>query len=177
MPTREGLEVTLEDLWSLATVRRPDGYTSWPDPYTMAPTLEDCELLHSLVRVTKPERVLELGTGMGVSARFLSDALLDNGAGHLTTVESDKQFWEAIDETLTPKAGNVSLFEKAPTNADFNLVFIDSGWQQRKHDIRHWLSVKGPLLVVHDANRDYAGLQSHGVFLPGSDGLWIGRAR
>lgn len=171
--------MTLEDLWSLATVRRPDGYTSWPDPYTMAPTLEDCELLHSLVRVTKPQRVLELGTGMGVSARFISDALLDNGSGYLVTIEPNHDFWPSIEETLNPKPGNVGVADKAPSTSSgkYDLVFIDSGWEHRKQDIRHWLSVKGPLLVVHDANRDYAGLQGHGVFLPGSDGLWIGRAR
>lgn len=169
--------MTLEDLWSLATVKRPDGYTSWPDPYTMAPTLEDCELLHSLVRVTKPQRVLELGTGMGVSARFIADALQDNGSGHLWSIEPREQLREEAATLLADLP--VTLGE--PTLADIpDLVFIDSGWEYRKQDIRNWVGAvtrDAPLVVVHDANRDYAGLQGHGVFLPGSDGLWIGRAR
>ena len=44
--------------------------------------------LFRLVRELKPERVLELGANLGVSAAYIQSAMLLNGnSGHLTTIE------------------------------------------------------------------------------------------
>lgn len=171
--------MTLHELWSLATVKVGD-YTTWPAPYgAMCVTLEDAEFLHSLVRVTKPERVLELGTGYGISARFIAEALANNGHdGILVTVEPDVVLAAnagkllRMNGVLTVQPEDVPAFEP-------NIVFVDSGYDRRPADIREWLTngYQG-LVVVHDANRQYPELDlGVGVFLPGSDGLWIGRAK
>jgi predicted O-methyltransferase YrrM len=44
-------------------------------------------LLFKLVREAQPQRCLELGTNLGISALYLSGALDLNGAGSLTTLE------------------------------------------------------------------------------------------
>jgi hypothetical protein len=43
--------------------------------------------LYSLLRMQKPERVVELGTGLGVSALWMALAIKQNGKGHIWTVD------------------------------------------------------------------------------------------
>lgn len=45
------------------------------------------EVLFRLVRLLKPQRLLELGACLGVSAGYLASALVLNGSGSLVTVE------------------------------------------------------------------------------------------
>jgi predicted O-methyltransferase YrrM len=51
--------------------------------------------LYSLVKMLKPQRVLELGTGMGVSAFLIAQALKENGKGRLHTVD-DASEWPEV---------------------------------------------------------------------------------
>lgn len=44
--------------------------------------------LYMLVRALRPEKVLELGTNMGVSSAFIASALLRNGKGSIHTLEA-----------------------------------------------------------------------------------------
>lgn len=167
----------LDELRSLATSTR-NGFACWPAPYQMSPTLEDCEMLYALVRVTKPAGVLELGSGRGVSGRFIAEALRANGSGLLETVEPDDDYAEEATDLLRDVPAFVFESEELLLTESFDLVFIDSDYTRRAGDIDHWLGNEHEgLVVVHDANRKYLGLaQGRGVFLPGSDGLWIGRA-
>lgn len=170
--------MTLDELRALATNTR-NGFQCWPAPYQMSPTLEDCEFLYALVRVTKPESVFEYGTGRGVSARFISESIRANGFGMLQTFEPNREYWDdakslLINMPVTMSEGISVIFNEP------DLVFIDSDYTRRTNDIESFLgrgsAYKG-LVVVHDANRRYEGLgQGRGVFLPGSDGLWIGTA-
>lgn len=146
----------------------------------MAPTLEDCEFLHALVRVTKPVRVLELGSGRGVSGRFITEALVANGVGGLLTLEPVQEHADAARELLAGLPCEVTEWpSEIRDRAEPDMVFIDSGWETREWDIEWWLTDTRALVVVHDANRDYVGIRDFGVgvLLPGSDGLWIGRAK
>ncbi len=166
--------MTLDDLRATASPGR-GGYMVFDGVHNaMAVTLEDAEFLYALVRLTKPSRVLELGTGYGISARFIGEALAANGVGHLVTVEPDLKI---RDEAATLLVGfPVTMMASDPSNAlDWDLVFIDSGYQTREADIERWLTngYRG-LIVVHDANRDY-DLHGLGVLIEGVDGLWIGR--
>lgn len=56
------------------------------------------EFIHALIMTAKPKRVLELGTWRGASAIYIADALKQNGAGHVTTVE------RSISQVLTARA-------------------------------------------------------------------------
>jgi predicted O-methyltransferase YrrM len=53
----------------------------------MAVELEIGELLFSIVRAVKPETVIETGTHKGFSTLMIAQALEQNGAGHLYTVD------------------------------------------------------------------------------------------
>lgn len=174
--------MTLDELRALATNTR-NGFACWPAPYQMSVTLEDAEFLYALVRVTKPLDVLELGTGMGVAARFIAEALKVNGNAKLATVEPRDDLREAAQGLLANLPVGVFESEELVWPERFELVFIDSGPADRAGDIDEWLGAEyqsadyRPLVLVHDANREYEGLkQGVGVFLPGSDGLWLGRA-
>lgn len=170
--------MTLTELRNQATVPVAGGYLTWPAPYThTCVTLEDADFLYALVRVTKPRLVIESGTGLGIAARFIGEALRDNDrGGELISYESDD--WIAAQARLfldglpvTVKAANG--FEDVPRTPD--MVFIDSHAGRRRQDITYWLNhAFTGLVIVHDAMREYDELDGDGVVLPGSDGLWIG---
>lgn len=170
--------MTLDELRALAKIGR-GGYHVFGGEYAqMAVTLEDAEFLYALVGVTKPAWVLEFGTGLGVSARFISDALIANGMGHLETHEPAQ--WLAVRAEAFLLGWPATVNARHPSTlgrAHPDLVFIDSGYDRREADIAEWLGngYQG-LLCVHDAGRDYAALrEARGVYLPGVDGLWLGR--
>lgn len=169
--------MTLAELRAQATDRL-DGWHRWPDPHTNAAvTLEEADLLHALVRATRPALVLELGTGMGISGTFIADALLEHG-GALVTVEP---LAGMRAEARAALAGypNVSVVEPETELAAIpNMVFIDSGQAHREAHIAYWLGLMAPaLIVVHDAFRDYPALKAaQGVVVPTAGGIWIGHA-
>jgi predicted O-methyltransferase YrrM len=167
--------MNLDELRALATYER-DGYHVFQNPYAqMAVTLEDAEWLYALVRLVRPVLVLELGTGLGVSARFIAEAMDASGFGRLATIESESQWRAQAADGLLRDQHHV-IFDYLRTDPPPDLVFIDSGYDRRADDIREWTSngYQG-LLCVHDAKRDY-DLPSTGVYLPGLDGMWLGRA-
>jgi predicted O-methyltransferase YrrM len=51
------------------------------------------KLLYEHIRKYRPESLLELGTARGGSAVFMASALDENGAGHLTSVDSTRWQW------------------------------------------------------------------------------------
>ena len=169
--------MTLSELRASANPR-PGGWHLFPPPYQqMAPTLEECELLYALIRATRPARVLELGTGMGVTGCFIAEALRENGdGGTLLTIEPKRQFWPDAQELLLGLPASISATTDG-LDLEPDLVFVDSGYEYRAADIREWLSngYGGPVLV-HDAERRYPELERGcGVFLASTSGLWIGR--
>ena len=49
---------------------------------------QTAEFISMLIKIHKPQRVLEIGTSNGYSALWIADALKDVGnGGHLTTIE------------------------------------------------------------------------------------------
>src|SRR5215831_1499668 len=54
-------------------------------------------VLYEHIRQNRPQHVLELGIGHGVSSCYMAAALHENGEGHLTCVD-------LIDATFTPSA-------------------------------------------------------------------------
>jgi len=45
------------------------------------------DLLYTLVRAIRPERIIEFGTSFGISTIYLAAAVADNGTGHVVTTE------------------------------------------------------------------------------------------
>jgi predicted O-methyltransferase YrrM len=72
-------------------------------PFT---TREQGRVLYDHVRATGARDVLELGTGHGVSACYIAAALHENGAGHVTTVDScHTSFADPTVEELVARVG------------------------------------------------------------------------
>ena len=118
-------------LKQLATDDR-DGHPCWPGEFgSMAVTLGEAEFLYALVRAMRPERVLELGTGYGVSARFIAEALRDNGSGVLWTFEADTEYRGRAHKLLADVPVASVQFSRPQNHDRVDLVYIDSGYGYR----------------------------------------------
>jgi predicted O-methyltransferase YrrM len=68
-------------------------------------TPEQGRRIYEHVRNTRPQKLLELGTGHGVSAAYIAAGLADNGAGHLTTVDFEDSRPDPAPDTVLALAG------------------------------------------------------------------------
>lgn len=146
----------------------------------MAIEFETGELLYALVRAAKPSLVIESGTGNGYATEFMAVALIENGKnGRLVTFETDGGFRERTAkklEHLPFVEFREGTGEGTDLHADF--VFVDCAGALRLPVIEFWLTHPDrPLTVIHDARRNYPFHLGDGVFIPGHDGVWIGRAK
>ena len=127
--------------------------------------------LHSLVRLTKPEVIVEIGTHRGVSALWMARALKENLKGHLYTIDIYLQTSMAEAQDLIKSAGlsDFVTFIKAPSvpdgvnyckknNLKIDILFIDGN-----HNIEpcaadlmgFWQYVKQEgLVILHDTKLD-----------------------
>lgn len=91
--------------------------------------------LFSLARTVQARRMLELGTGAGLSAAYLRAALHLNGGERLVTIEGDPRLCTLARETLaSPGSGSCLVVEGQfadslplvlKADAPFDFVFID----------------------------------------------------
>ena len=171
--------MTLDELCATATLK-DGGYHRFPAPYhQMSVTLEEAQLLYALVRATRPRNVLELGTGLGLSAFFIASALQVNGdEGYVLTLEPEGNLAHQAKKLLQGLPATV--IKPSPVKAEFpDLVYIDSAQSRRATDMKTWLTngYSGPILV-NDAERQYPELEAGaGVYLPTANGMWLGRAK
>ena len=70
-------------------------------------------LLYCLVRRERPINILELGTGLGVSAFWMAQALKENGGGQIWTID-DGSHWQNVTELRRAVA---PLMDLAPFDA------------------------------------------------------------
>ncbi len=172
--------MTLDELCATATLK-DGGYHRFPAPYhQMSVTLEEANLLYALVRATRPRNVLELGTGLGLSAFFIASALKANGdEGYVLTLEPEGDLAHQAKKLL--KGLPATVIKPSHVRADFaDLIYIDSAASRRDKDIFEWLTngYRG-LVLVHDAERDYLEIAEcgAGVYLPTANGMWLGRSK
>ncbi len=171
--------MTLQELRALA-VLNDNGYHRFPAPYhQMSVTLEEANLLYALVRATRPRNVLELGTGLGLSAFFIASALKANGdEGYVLTLEPEAELAEQATDLL--RGLPATVIKPSPVRAEFaDLVYIDSAQSRRATDIRTWLTngYRG-LVLIHDAERNYPEVDlGHGIYLATANGMWLGRSK
>jgi len=55
-------------------------------------------VLYGLARQRRPERVLELGTGCGVTTSWIAHALSENGLGHIWTIDDGSQWPDHLEK-------------------------------------------------------------------------------
>lgn len=156
---------------------RENGFHTWDD---WAVELETGGLLTSLVMSSKPDLIVEAGTGQGVATTFLAQGVGFNQKGKIITFEDDEGYLEICRKNLE-QFEHVEIREGDSTGTDLEpqFVFVDSIGSQREKVIQYWLTREWkPLVVVHDARRPYhAFTYGEGVYIPGHDGVWIGRPR
>jgi len=156
-------------------VRHP-AFAGSTDPATL-------NALWLLVTRTKPERVLQIGTHIGLSALFLADVMRQQRPDtRLFTIEPDLEALGVAREAIAAAglADVVTLVEGYSTDeavADavrphraFSLVYLDSshsyGGTLRELEIifeeERWLDAGG-MLILHDAAREAIGFDPTGA--------------
>lgn len=122
-----------------------------------------CALLFHLVRGHKPNRCLEMGTAVGVSAAYQSAALALNGHGRLKTLEGSESL-AAVAERNFRRLGldnvevGVGRFQDTLEDAIESLAEVDYAFIDGHHDeqatLRYFDTLYGslarPALLVFD---------------------------
>jgi predicted O-methyltransferase YrrM len=120
------------------------------------------QLLYALVRMTKPARVLELGTYYGASANHIASALLRNGTGTLDCVDIVTSAGSMIDEVhqsviTLHYTDLVSYLQETDTPYDFifedaehTYALVRAAWENAK------LTPHG-IMVSHDVLHESVG--------------------
>jgi hypothetical protein len=167
-------------LWSMF-----DGYSA---------EVEVLDFLYTLVRLTKPQRILETGTWLGRSAIAIASALRDNGIGHLFTIELNGEAaaaaarnidGEGLTTFVTLHVANSLVIELSET---YELALFDSDIPLRREEfIRFYGRLEpGAIALFHDTADHFVGSAEgvidlmtmgmlEGIFLPTPRGIFIGR--
>jgi len=120
------------------------------------------EFLYGLVRLLKPNNILETGTYKGVSSSYMAQALKDNGKGLLTTLEIEKEHiriskerWHKLelDKYIVCDKEESLKYE---LEYDCELMFLDSEPYFRFQELRRFYSrlTPGGFVFIHDTPRD-----------------------
>jgi hypothetical protein len=82
-------------------------------------------LFYALIRRERPRNVVELGTGLGVSAFWMAQAVKENGVGRVTTLDDGSHWQEAakLRAALAPLAA-VPPFDRLPLDTIAYGAFI-----------------------------------------------------
>lgn len=125
-------------------------------------SVEEGEMLYVLILQTRPNAVLELGTGSCVSTRYMDWALHDLGHGVLDTVEHNYTMFErgkksmlSYDRTHRWYGKAVDVLEKELSDRMYDFAFVDTEIATRIAEtnlILSRLSDKA-LVVIHDMPR------------------------
>jgi len=122
---------------------------------------ETGEFLYGLIRLIKPENVLETGTHKGVGGCYMAKALEDNDKGHLTTIEflpelfmeASKRFEDVgLSHRVQKVQGDVADYQ---TDVKFDIILLDTEPNLRfKELLQFYYNLKpGGFLFIHDLNR------------------------
>jgi predicted O-methyltransferase YrrM len=122
-------------------------------------------LLYNLTRSFHASRVLEMGTGVGISGAYLAAALADNGGGRLCSLEGHRDraetataMWKRLGlenaEVVVGRFGHT--LEQVLSGGPFDIAFIDGnheGKATRSYVSRIRASSRpGSLLILDDVN-------------------------
>ncbi|MFA5936529.1 MAG: class I SAM-dependent methyltransferase [Candidatus Paceibacterota bacterium] len=117
--------------------------------------IEEGELLYGIIRMLKPDNVLETGTNLGISTRYIGVALECNNRGHLITVEHDTTICgrAAVKLASYPRVelvrGDATTLT---TDRMFDFMWLDTELHTRYAEAaRFWECLKpGGMIGLHD---------------------------
>jgi predicted O-methyltransferase YrrM len=137
---------------------------------------ETGEFLYSMVRLLKPDRVLETGTHWGVGASYMGLGVQDNNHGHVYTVEFLKEIHErakerihtlGLDEWVTCTFGDVAQYIPLGT---YKLILLDTEPQTRFAELVKFYQYLEPggFVFIHDLNQHMHQIpnEEHGFAWP-----------
>jgi predicted O-methyltransferase YrrM len=119
------------------------------------------DFLYGLVRLLKPQKILETGTHHGISASYMGMALKANGNGHLDTLE----FQDVNADIASKRIGdlelgqyvNIHLIDAKNWNPDkdgafYDLLFLDTEPQTRFSELVKFFPFlnAGGFIFIHD---------------------------
>jgi predicted O-methyltransferase YrrM len=120
--------------------------------YGQSAEMELLDTLYALVRLVKPELVVEGGCHLGLGSYALGRALQDNGHGHCITSDVSEIFVETTKnrvKDLPVEVRHCSLMDLPLEFADF--AFLDSSYETRLEGAKKLK--KGALGIVHDVRQ------------------------
>lgn len=116
------------------------------------------EFLHGLVRMIKPERILETGTHKGIAASYMATALKENNKGKLITLEYEPIHYNDAN-LLFKKLELAPWIESLQADArtymppgDLDFIFLDTEPNLRFAEfLKFWPYLKpGGFIGIHD---------------------------
>jgi len=137
---------------------------------------ETGEFLYSMVRMLKPDRVLETGTHWGIGSSYLAFGLKENQKGKLTTIEFLPEIhqkaverFKRLDLTNWIESLFMDVREYEPSEM-FDLILLDTEPQTRFAElIKFFDHLKpGGFVFIHDLHRHLGQVpnQEHGFAWP-----------
>ena len=178
------LERHNEGFWNEPYDPNKKGFSSFNDAGI---EVETGEFLYSLVRLLKPEYVLETGTHWGVGAAYMGSALKDNGNGCLVTIEFLPEIHKKAVERLQklglhPKhvvAHLMDVKDYKPTEK-YKLILLDTEPQTRFAElVKFYDSLEdGGFIFIHDLHQHMHQIpnEEHGFAWPFGKIPWEMRA-
>lgn len=131
------------------------------------------EFLYGLVRMMKPEAILETGTYHGVSASYMADALKKNGSGKIITLEYEHQNQQIANELFNKldvksyiQTELISSLDYKPKE-EFDFMWLDTEPNLRYQElIKYFPFLKpGGFVFIHDLHphMSQTGIEMNGV--------------
>ena len=129
--------------------------------------VESGEVIYSLIRMMKAKRILETGTRVGISTRYMAYALLDNClGGEITTIERCGISYNYSREKIT-SAGLDDFIDCINAGSldediifldnEFDILFLDTEPEYRYAELMKFFRCLrvGGLIVIHDLSDLY----------------------
>lgn len=122
---------------------------------------ETGEFLYSLIRLLKPERILETGTHKGIGASYMGLACEDNDKGTVFTIEFLRELHDeararfermGLGHRITSIFGNAVDYEPKET---YDLILLDTEPQTRFLELTKYFKYlnEGGFIFIHDLHR------------------------
>lgn len=167
------LKIYKEGDWTKPVVLPVEGFTSFNDAGIEC---ETGEFLYSLVRLIKPEQILETGTHWGIGTSYMALALEDNLKGKLTTVEFLPEIWKRAKERfktlgITNRVRSILQdVTKVKFDEQFDLILLDTEPQTRFGELVQFFDnlKPGGFIFIHDLHRHMGQMpnEEHGFAWP-----------
>ena len=116
------------------------------------------EFIYGLTKILKPHRALTTGIYTGISDMYISQAMIENGYGHITALEFEIAHKERAEKLWlkTGTAKNIDAMltdsRKFQPNGVYELMFLDTEPQQRFQELINFYPylAEGGFVFMHD---------------------------